>query len=123
MIKHNSDFSNSDFVAFSRKNEVRISTFVLTELFIVAKRNNLNPTEQDIEKFVQLSHCKVIASRDKIDPKYEHYVYDHNDTQILQDALTSKATHLITNNTKDFKITEVFKDFSLKIISSIEEIY
>lgn len=111
MILYNSDFSDSDFVVFIKHNTVYVSTFILNELYIVANRNKIFCNEQDIKRFVNQTGFKVYGSiKDPIDV-YVDYVLDDKDLQVLKDAVEMHATHILTNNLKDFKSVEIKQDF------------
>jgi hypothetical protein len=60
----------------------------------------------------------VIASQ-VFNDTYLDYVTDSDDAQIIQDCIESGCNHLLTNNTKDFNITQIQEQFSVWVIDHL----
>lgn len=122
MVMHSSDLSSSMFVQYSKTHTVYVSTFVLTELLHIAQRNNIVANESHIKVFVNMAWLKVYESSYVWAEYYTQYVFDNDDAQLVQDAVEIGATHLLTNNTKDFKISSIVQELHLQIISNLDDI-
>jgi hypothetical protein len=122
MLLYNSDFSRSEFILFAKNHIVYVSTYILNELYDIAIRKDLPCNESDIAKFVQLTGFKVYGSTKFPIDLYKEYIFDDKDLQVLKDAVEIEATHILTNNLKDFKIKEIKEDFWIKVISNVDNI-
>ena len=119
---YNSNFSHSEFVLFIKNNTVYVSTFILNELYIVANRNTIYCNVADIERFVMAVGFRVYWSVKLPIDKYIEYVLDDMDVQILKDAVELNATHILTNNLKDFHNDQIKKDFWILVISNLDDL-
>ena len=122
MILHNSNFSWSVFVEYIKNNTVYISTFVLSELSNISIRKWLSISDSDIKTFVEKTWLRVYESSFVGVEEYHKYVLDKEDAQIVQDAVEIEATHILTNNLKDFHKEYIFSKFNISIVSELEEI-
>ena len=65
---------------------------------------------------------QVFETNYELENIYISFVFDKNDAQILQDAVDLWAEYILTNNTKDFRIYDIYNKFDIKIISNIDDI-
>ena len=122
MVLYNSTFEDSILVEYMHNNTVYVSTFVLSELSKISLRKWLDITDETISIFVAALHVQVYESANILDLSYVSYVSDTDDAQLVQDAVEIWATHLLTNNTKDFVIDSIYNDFWIFVVSDIKEI-
>lgn len=91
-----------------------ISNTSQKELEIVVDRLNLDKNRLDNlldEKF------KVVAIKPK---KTNKYVFDINDSHIVEGAMASKSRYLLTYNTKHYKADKIKKDLEIIIMRPAE---
>ncbi len=99
--------------------DIYISDTVLDELVTIMWENHWIFANPDIVFwFKQFFGLHIIASK-KLESKYLSYVHDHDDAQILQDAVSVQADILLTNNLKDFIIAKIYKDFALQVTNTL----
>jgi hypothetical protein len=99
--------------------EVYISDIVLDELVTTVREHHgvfANP--DTIFGFKQFFGLHIIASS-TLQKRFLTYVYDVDDAQILQDAVSIQADILLTNNLKDFRKDIIQKDFGMQVVDMI----
>jgi len=112
-------FSDDDFfVQLSKINKVYVNTIIVEELFYTHNRSNSPITKLQVHDFLKKIWCLIFSSRFP-DDKYQIYVKDPNDAQILQDAVDVKANILLTYNTKDFLIDKISQHFGIFVTNHI----
>lgn len=104
------------------KIDIYVSSYVVEEIKNL-KKLELNHELADIYAFFDYLWVYILQS---ISPTQDIYSYVHDplDAQLLQDAVDIQADYLITNNTRDFKIDMIKKDFNCIVTDHIpREVY
>ncbi len=92
-----------------------ISTISQKELEIVTDRLSLNKNHL---KIVINQKLKVVQLKEN--KKTEKYVFDINDSHIIDGAIASKSNYLLTYNIKHYKIEKIKKDLGIIIMRPAE---
>lgn len=84
----------------------------------ICQKKHLNRSEDLQRQFLNITWFEVFETHDPSD-RYDDFVIDSDDAQILQDAVESWAGYILTNNTKDFHIKKIYDTFHVLVIDDI----
>ncbi len=96
-----------------------VSSFSLSELYLVIERLNLHKTHLDalVSPDNKIKVEKISLQMTVIKKKYSLYVKDVNDAHIVAGASLSKSRFLITYNIKHFNMDIIKKDLNIIIMT------
>lgn len=94
-----------------------ISNFSLEELNRVVGKLEINKNKLGRLLKSRLKTIKIKLDKEEILDKFSIYANDVEDAHIVAGAKIAKSRFLVTFNTKDYKMEEIWKDFGIRVIT------
>lgn len=108
----------ASFFLFSQtKSKFFLSSLSVKELQIVIKRLGIEKHRLDTLVEKRLKTVVLKETRQKIEEKYQNYVFDQNDTHIVAGAVTAKVKFLLSYNLRHFKKDKIKEDFKIILLT------
>lgn len=107
----------SFFLFKKTKNKFFISSLSVKELAVVVKRLNIKKHKLNtlIEKRLKTVILKKTGQ--KIEEKYQDYVFDRNDAHVVAGAVAAKVKFLLSYNLRHFKKDKIKEDFKIILLT------
>lgn len=108
----------ASFFLFSQtKSKFFLSSFSIKELQIVIKRLGIEKHRLDTLVKKRLKTVVLKETKQKIEEKYQNYVFDQNDAHIIAGAVTAKVKFLLSYNLRHFKKEKIKEDFKIILLT------
>lgn len=107
----------SFFLLNQTKSQFFISSLSVKELAVVVKRLDIEKHKLDALVGKRLKTVVLKETKQKIEKKYQPYVFDQNDAHIIAGAVASQAKFLLSYNLRHFKKEKIKEDFKIILLT------